>query len=89
MKILLATIFLFLAMPLAAQETVMNSEGDIYVVPENRKVLIVPSHWAVKNIRYIHPSRGTLPVYGTPTTDEDDECPDELVISPATCTPRD
>jgi hypothetical protein len=54
-------------------------DGEKQIIPANRKLVIVPRHWDVKQITFTP----TTPVLDMPKPDQ--KCGD-LVISPGTCT---
>jgi hypothetical protein len=86
---LIGFIFLIMiALPFAAfaqePDVVVFVDGVEVAIPVKYKVVIIPKHWDVANV-YRESHRvlelPTEPVVVTST------CSDELVVSPATCTP--
>jgi hypothetical protein len=86
MKTLLVTLSFFLVMNAFAQDVVVFVDGVEVAIPAKYKVVMVPAHWAVKDIS--RPSYRVRELPTEPVVVEADPCDsDELVISPATCTP--
>jgi hypothetical protein len=77
MKYLL--IALILSTPAIAQIDLFV-DGEKQLIPANRKLVIVPRHWNVKQITFTP----LTPVLDVPATTK--KCGGDLVISPGTCT---